>query len=245
MRIIKENSIDSTNNFVSQKCRDIEPPFIVMTDFQSGGKGQGNNQWESENGKNLLFSIVIEPKHLDVSRNFFISKITALSLFELVKSYISDVQIKWPNDILAGGRKISGILIENSLNGSRVFQSTVGIGLNVNQVEFPEMEIVPTSLKLITKTNFDREKLLNEFIEIFFEHMEYMDRREFDAIDKDYFSKLLNYDNWAEYQHENQVFKGKIVDVMDEGYLILETEDGNFQKFGFGEIKQLGISPIV
>ncbi len=236
INMLFRESLVSTNDWLSENIESIELPSVIHTNFQSGGKGQGGKKWDSEKGKNILASIIMPVQNLRADQNFFISKITALSVLESLNEYLDEAVIKWPNDILFNGMKIAGILIENKLSADQVVQTIIGMGININQTEFPKMDIEPTSLKRITSKETDLDEFLNSLLMTFLEYFELLDRNEFDLIDKYYFSHLLNFNIWAEYKFEDVPFKGIIRDVMDDGYLIMETSDGKFRKYGFGEI---------
>src|SRR5205823_6191960 len=102
---------------------------VVVTDFQTAGRGQDRIGWESEPGKNLLLSVLLKPASLDVKRIFLLSKAVSLALKDLMTEYKIESKIKWPNDIYVGEKKICGTLIENTLRGEQLQQSIVGIGL--------------------------------------------------------------------------------------------------------------------
>src|SRR5690606_36825902 len=153
MTVIKLNATASTNDYLRNLCtvQSLENYTTVTTEIQTQGKGQRGNKWISEPHKNLIFSILIKdslPKDSSVfDLNIAISTaiITALERFEIPK-----ISVKWPNDILADGKKIAGILIENSFSGQHAFFSIVGIGLNVNQTDFDGFPKA-SSLKNITQ----------------------------------------------------------------------------------------------
>ncbi len=123
---------------------------VIVAEFQSEGRGQRGNHWESAKGENLTFSIVVEPSGLQISEHFKLSMVASLCVARCVESLgIEGVEVKWPNDILVQGRKISGVLIENSLMGPNISRSIIGIGLNVRQGDFSEDTVRatnPTSL---------------------------------------------------------------------------------------------------
>ena len=133
---IKET--DSTNNLIRKMMQDENLPegFLVYTDFQTAGKGQPGNTWESEAGKNLLFSIVLYPHEIPIHEQFVLSEIASLSIKNILAKYTDGISVKWPNDIYWNDRKIAGILIENSLKKNEINYSIIGIGLNINQTIF-------------------------------------------------------------------------------------------------------------
>ena len=142
---------------------------------QTAGRGQRGNSWKSEPGKNLTFSIVLKftdnsDMMIKAIDQFVLSQITALSVVELLSRHDIQAQIKWPNDIYVDGKKISGILIENSLRGEWISHSIIGIGLNVNQRNFDVSLPNPTSIALLkdgSAPQTDLRLLLEEFMDIF------------------------------------------------------------------------------
>jgi len=168
------SSCESTNLVLNNiyKEKPLKQNTIVVTDFQTKGVGQKGNFWESENKKNLLFSIGLVDIDLLAEKQFVLSIIVSLSIVNLLKKYFSNekIQIKWPNDIYVGDKKIAGILIENSLIGNKIKNTIIGIGLNVNQVKFNSNIPNPISMKHILGKEIDVRLLLDEFI-IEFEKM--------------------------------------------------------------------------
>ena len=126
--------------------------MVVWAEYQTAGRGCGTNQWESERGKNLTFSILIHPKDLPATQQFHISMAISLAICEALEQYIGDVSIKWPNDIYWRNGKIGGILIENTLKGSIIMESIIGVGLNVNQRIFKSNAPNPVSMWQICVT---------------------------------------------------------------------------------------------
>ena len=132
------NEVSSTNDYLAQLCErnKAQEFYTVITDHQLDGKGQRGNTWESENGKNLLFSMVLYPTALEANKQFYLSMLTTISIIDALSKYTDNFCVKWPNDIYWKDKKIGGILIENELEGKYITQSIIGIGLNVNQEEF-------------------------------------------------------------------------------------------------------------
>ncbi len=130
--IIYLHEVESTNNYANQLILSdaAEEGTVVLAHYQKKGKGQHGNNWESEDEKNLLMSIIIFPGFLDAGKQFLISKVVSLALIDFLKTETEDVSIKWPNDIYVGKNKIAGILIENSVKGTNMFSAILGIGLN-------------------------------------------------------------------------------------------------------------------
>lgn len=139
-----------------------------MADFQTNGAGQFGSAWQSESGANLLVSVLLRPSFLLAGDQFMISRVTALAVLLLLRDQGLQAAVKWPNDILLGDRKVCGILIQNALAGSRIRHSVVGIGINVNQVDFPADLPAAGSMAQAAGRTFDREELLMHL----FHHLE-------------------------------------------------------------------------
>ena len=128
----------STNSYLAELCDTQTCPELtsIYTAYQSAGRGQRGNSWESEAGANLLFSFVVYPEFLEARRQFLLSQITALALQEILSLYTEDIRIKWPNDIYWKDKKLCGTLIENDLTGTHIGRSISGTGVNLNQEQF-------------------------------------------------------------------------------------------------------------
>ena len=224
--IISLDSVDSTNSYLKRLILDKNSfleGITVVTKNQTSGRGQMGNIWLSEEGKNLTFSVALKPK-LKVDDQFLISKVVSLGIVEfLIDLGIDKVKIKWPNDIYVDRLKIAGILIENSLKGSSIESSILGIGVNINQVEFSDGVKSATSLKLIKKTIFDLDDLLNKLL--FFIEKKYLMLRNsnISAINADYERQLYRLNEVHQFQINNKIIKAKIVGVTKQGKLKLDS----------------------
>jgi len=141
--------INSTNDYLKTHP-DID---AVRTDFQTAGRGQMGNGWESEKGKNILLSVRLNPKNLPAEQQWKMCLTASVVLWQTVADHIDDPQqlcIKWPNDLYYKDQKLAGMLIENTLRGNWIESSIVGIGLNINQEKWVGNAPNPTSLKCIT-----------------------------------------------------------------------------------------------
>ena len=121
---------------------------MVSVDYQYAGKGQGDHQWHSRPGENLLMSLLLFPAFLSASDQFYLSRVASLALIDTLKTLKLAPLIKWPNDILVNRRKLAGILIENGITGNKLSHSIIGIGMNLNQTEFPDFPLKATSVAL-------------------------------------------------------------------------------------------------
>ncbi|MDL2227393.1 biotin--[acetyl-CoA-carboxylase] ligase [Odoribacter sp. OttesenSCG-928-L07] len=167
MKTISYQTIDSTN-IEAQRLLDSgeDLPFVVVAEEQTHGKGRGEHVWETESGKNLTCSFVVKP-YVEPQYQYLITVATSLAILDLLSQYLStenQIKIKWPNDIFVDDNKICGILIANRISGNEIKSSIIGIGVNVNQIDFPVNLPNATSLKKITNKEFDINELLSELI---------------------------------------------------------------------------------
>ncbi|HLT53117.1 MAG TPA: biotin--[acetyl-CoA-carboxylase] ligase, partial [Flavobacteriaceae bacterium] len=171
MRIIKLNAIDSTNTYLRQlsSASALEDYTIVSTQLQTQGRGQRGTIWESQDSKNLMFSVYKSMSFVEFSNAFCISMVTALSLVKTLKQFgVPKPMIKWPNDILSENKKVCGILIENIVTQNTLKATIIGIGLNVNQTEFPNLPQA-SSMLLQTGKVFSQDEILLAIVQ----HMKY------------------------------------------------------------------------
>ena len=162
---IRLERVDSSNNYARELVRAKLPieGTLIVADEQTDGRGQRSNSWVTEPKTNLTCSYILRPAFLAAKDQFMLSAAVALAVYETVSAFLpqNDVRIKWPNDILVDGRKIAGILIENSLRGSNIDYSIVGVGLNVNQTDFPK-ELKATSISVLSETETVLEEVLDQ-----------------------------------------------------------------------------------
>lgn len=142
------DTIDSTNSQAARELETAPEGSVWIADFQTAGRGQRGNRWESGKGENLTFSILLRPEFLHPAKQFLISQVCALGVSRYLKDKGLPAKIKWPNDIYIGDRKICGMLIENSLRSDKLSVSIAGIGLNLNQTHFASDAPNPTSMLL-------------------------------------------------------------------------------------------------
>jgi BirA family biotin operon repressor/biotin-[acetyl-CoA-carboxylase] ligase len=229
----------STNETLTALCSHgpVADFTVIQADFQTAGKGQRGNHWEAEPGKNLLFSFVFHPVFMEARRQFLLSKMVALAMKETLDQVADGFRVKWPNDIYWRDRKVCGILIENVLDGSHVEQCIVGIGLNVNQLEFKSDAPNPSSLRQITGQEWDRSALLNDFMNRVQRYYGQLLRGEADDITQRYFLALYRTDDHYPYSDKGGPFMGRIRQVEDDGHLIMQDEAGTLRRYTFKEVK--------
>lgn len=198
----------------------IEDHAVIWTDYQLAGKGQRGRVWSAQASENMLISIVLK-QEIPVQMAFYLNKLVAICLYDLIDTLtVSNLNIKWPNDILVGKRKICGILIENSIQGQKINQSIIGIGLNVNQTTFPPFDREATSLKMELDRNFEIKELIIQFLEILKKRW-IMLLQDVQNIDVIYHQRLYGRDRELNYLIEGKKVSATINKIDDNGQLHL------------------------
>lgn len=208
---------------------------LVITDNQTAGKGQRGNVWEAEPRQNLTFSLILKPGFLAVSKQFYLNVVICLALKDYLTEKISStVYIKWPNDILVHEKKISGVLIENQLQGQVIVNSVVGIGLNMNQKKFASESA--TSLALVTGAE---QGLADELVSIL-SHIEgrYLRLRagEHNRLMEEYLASLYRRHEKHKFASKGKIFDGEILDLDEWGKLRIRIDD-EVRAFGVKEVR--------
>ncbi len=231
------DSLHSTQGFLKNSFEEsLSEWTIIAAKEQTNGKGQGQNVWESEKDMNLTFSILLYPNFLKARDQFIVTQILSLGIYDFLTRYLSNVFIKWPNDIYVGNNKICGILVQNQIIGIEYSTAFCGIGLNVNQTQF-SFAPNPTSLKLELDKSFDLDILLEEVLDCIRIRYEQLENNLIADYKKEYMEKLLFYKVWSKYLYcDTEIMEAKIKDVDDFGRLILENRGG---KEIIADLKQL------
>lgn len=235
--IINLTECDSTNAYLQNKIsgNDTAEGLVISTLFQTKGRGQLSNVWESERSKNLLCSILLRPETLPVKQQFLISQAISVAIVEVLNTYSDGFKIKWPNDIYYKEFKIAGILIENNLSSGGIGSCIIGIGLNVNQTEFHSDAPNPISLKNILGHSVNILKLLDEILSAFnlVYTLVYSDVK---MLRERYFDLLLFNGEERIYSDASGNFIGKIIDVEGDGHLLVLDSTNNIRRYAFKEI---------
>lgn len=236
--IIELSEIDSTNNYAMRLIDEgmAEHGMIVRADFQTKGKGQLANLWLAEESKNLLISAIIDTREFAIEKQFFLNAATCLSVAEmLMTNYnIPHVSIKWPNDIYAGDKKIAGILIENSLRGSQWTNAVVGIGLNVNQAVFSDLNRA-TSMFNQTQEKQKVKSVLKNLLKILNKHFLKIGNNE-DALFEAFNQNLYKVNKEIAFTKKNELYKGIVKGVNAFGELEVEVA-GKLKRYRLKEIE--------
>jgi BirA family biotin operon repressor/biotin-[acetyl-CoA-carboxylase] ligase len=232
--------VDSTNRHMSEKARKqkLEHGDVIITHNQTRGKGLGQNDWMSEEGKNITMSVYWRHQGLSAEKPFYVTIFTALGLCDFLNSYTDRISIKWPNDILHEERKLCGILIENSITGALVSSSIVGIGLNVNQKTFASHLPNPTSLSLICNRTFNIEHLLYRLLDCLDKRYHQFEKQEYSNMKSEYLKKLFLFNEYREFNSIHGKITGKITNVLDSGELVFHKKNESSPLlFSFKEIE--------
>lgn len=242
--LIKLKQVDSTNNYATahMSINNWNEGTVVMADEQINGRGQMKNTWESEPGANLLLSIVLYPDFLPVQYQFLLSKVVTLGLHELLSAIADDVKIKWPNDLYIGTKKVAGILIENSIMGHTLSSSVIGVGLNVNQLEFKSDAPNPVSMRHFTGKKLEHEKISSELfnaIDFWYCKLRTTEEKSILEIDAKFEQNLYRKDIVASYKDSSGVYNGVLKGVNEIGQLMVQAESGELRAYHFKEVEFL------
>lgn len=254
MNIIRLKQTPSTNSAM-KAMEGLEHGTVVVADRQTSGRGQRGNSWEAEPGKNLTFSLLLEPQNIEARSQFAISRAVALAVADCLAHWLrrDDLKVKWPNDIYVGDLKICGILIENTLEGTRIARSVAGIGINVNQREFRSDAPNPVSMRQIAGVDFDLEMLLEDVVNTILAYFAAEDGSSGKASEREYMERLWHADGFYPFAQGNTridgtpinpadspaIFEAKIVDIDGMGLLTLQRRDGTLSTHAFKEISFL------
>jgi len=239
-RIIYLESVDSTNSYLSEICMDgkIKEELAVVADYQEFGRGQAKRRWVSDRGENLLMSILLFPAFLSASRVFHLSRVCSLAVHDLLHGLGVTSSIKWPNDILTGRGKITGMLIENGITGDRVSRTIMGIGLNINQGIFPPFPVPATSLLTETGKVHRPREVAVQMVEAVISRYLQLQQGETGKLERDYLDRMYLLGLRARFSAGGGEFTGTIRGVSHSGELLLER-GGKLLTFGFGQVSYL------
>ena len=231
MEIIKLIDIASTNDYLLGLNTDRD--ICVVADYQSAGKGMGSNTWESEPGKNLLFSILVHPTWLPVRQQYLLSMAEAVAIVEVLGE---GYEIKWPNDIYFGNRKLSGTRIDVNLHGGKLRDVIIGTGININQEVFLSDAPNPVSLKNITGKEHDCDSLLQNILERFAYYYNKVQTATQDIVHL-YHEHLYRRTGFHCYSDKDGTFQAEIVRVAENGIITLRRNDGALSQYEFKELR--------
>lgn len=237
MEIITLDATTSTNEYLlSQNTQDN---LCVVTDYQSAGKGMGENVWESERGKNLLFSLLVHPLWLGIQKQYLMSMVQAVSLWEALSDYVENptlLTIKWPNDIYYKDCKLSGTRIDLNLQGMKIQDMVIGTGVNVNQLQFTGTAPNPVSLSQISGLTYSLSQILSSIIDAFERNYALLRSGAEQYIIRCYHEHLYRRVGMYRYRDIHGEFQAEMVGVASNGILTLRRADGTLSKYEFKEL---------
>ncbi|MBC7912708.1 MAG: biotin--[acetyl-CoA-carboxylase] ligase [Pyrinomonadaceae bacterium] len=231
--------VDSTNDYLKNllsKSAPLPEGTVILAEEQFAGRGQVNNAWLSDPGKNLTFSLLLTPSFLDPEKQFLLNKVISIAINDtLVQIIGADVKIKWPNDIYFKDKKLGGVLIENILRGNKWKYAVVGIGLNINQIEFTSSVKNVTSIKKILHKDYDKASLLNHLCTAIEKYYLQLRSGNSEWLDNQYLQNLYRINEWHSFTIDGHVIDGKITGVNKNGMLELFSQDKT-RTYSFKEI---------
>lgn len=235
------DTVTSTNSYMQSVAAELHHGAVVAAHTQSSGRGQRGNSWEAEPGANITMSIFLKPSKLQIESAFLVSEAVAVAVANVVSRHLMEagcagkVAIKWPNDIYVDNKKIAGILIENSLHGSRVSRVIVGLGLNVNQTKFTSPAPNPVSLAQLTGSHYSVADLTAEVAAEILTITAHYDSF---ANQLEYTSMLWRGSGIHPFEDAltGQRFKASVDDVLPNGHIVLRRTDGHRLTYAFKEV---------
>lgn len=242
-------TVDSTNLFVREILSDESsggvtsagsslPGFtLVVADDQTKGRGQKGNSWETEAGKNIIFSLLCHPAFIHPAHQFLLSQSMAVAVQQTLSEYVNGVEVKWPNDIYVGDKKISGTLIECDLQGKHISNCIIGVGININQTAFRSDAPNPTSLRLLTGKEHDREQILSGIIGRFQQMYDMLRQGDEATIRTSYMKNLYRREGMHCYADARGEFMAEVAGIEPTGHLLLRFDSGNVVRYEFKDVK--------
>ena len=234
------DSLNSTNETLGHLSKKIELQngFYITTDFQISGKCQNKDKWDSNPKENLLISIFLN-LDLNIENSFMLNQLASLAVLDTLRKFLEQkIEIKWPNDVFVNNKKISGILINNTVKGGIIKSSVIGIGINVNQTNFNE-KYVATSMKLLNKKDFK----LNEIEKMLMKNIK---KQSMILLEKKISLLSIRYNNHLYGKNLDSLFiinkkriYAKIIEVDQNGKIKLMFGDSEVNEFSQDEVKLL------
>ncbi|MFY0688801.1 MAG: biotin--[acetyl-CoA-carboxylase] ligase [Cyclobacteriaceae bacterium] len=217
----------STNDELTQMVKKESLPegTLIYTDHQVSGRGQRGNSWNSSPQLNVLTSFLVKPYFLPPGKQFYLTMVIGMAVYDALKELgLGNVKIKWPNDIYVGDLKIAGVLVEASISGSLMENVVIGLGLNVNQMDFGQLNA--TSVKLETGHHYHRNEVLEQILICFEKWYLLLKAKRHDEISHAYHEKLMWIGETRTFKAGN-IFKGVIQGVDQQGRLIISHDGAN------------------
>lgn len=234
-------TLESTNDTAAQMAKEGAPEgSVVVAEEQTAGRGRFNRAWLSGKGKGLWFSIILRPK-VEAQRLSQLTIVMAVAIGETLEElYGIKPGIKWPNDLLLGGKKLSGILSEGLLEQGEIAHAIIGIGINIEppvDIDNPVLKgVEPAYLEMATDGKVDKDELLKELLKRIKKWYQIWHKDGFDQIRTRWMENSVTIGNQVEVSNFKEVFAGKAVDIGEDGALVVEGADGQLRSFNSGEV---------
>ncbi|MGB0974019.1 MAG: biotin--[acetyl-CoA-carboxylase] ligase [Flavobacteriaceae bacterium] len=239
---MKLHTVPSTNDYLKELSgqQTLDDFTVVFAEHQTKGKGQLGTVWESNKSENLTFSVFVDTSFIDLQRHFYLNCAVSIAVLRVLQKYmLPQLSVKWPNDILSGCKKLSGILIENSVKSSVKTHSIIGIGVNVNQTKF-NSEYRASSLKSILGKEINLEELLILIVAELQTQIAILRQAQYDSLHAVYETHLFRKNKPSTFENiEGVRFSGFIKNVTSTGELQVLVEDDVLKQFKLKEVKLL------
>ena len=224
--LVTLKEVDSTNNFLKNLLSNSKPVpegTVIMAERQYAGRGQHQNTWHAQPGKNLTFSLLLKPSFIAPLQQFDLTRAISLGVYDALYPLLGEaLKIKWPNDIYFADRKLGGMLIENMIQGGQIRNAVIGIGLNINQDNYPVSAGLAISVRQILQRDYDLKDILSQICK----HIEgwYLQLRggNIATVRNNYNNRLYRLNEEAVYASNKLPFRGTIKGVTEQGLLMVE-----------------------
>lgn len=233
------DNLTSTNSHAIHllSAEKLSEGTIIQAGFQSAGRGQPGNAWESTKDKNLLMSIILYPEEINPDNQFLVSMSVSLGICDYLDQVLTGVSVKWPNDIYVNDDKIAGTLIESSTMGNKVVYMVAGIGLNVNQEIFRSNAPNPVSMKMLTGKEYPLDDVLAGLCRSIDKWYGILKDGNLRKILKEYNSRLYRLNKWSSYRDNKGGFTGRIKSSGVDGRITMEKKDAGRMQYYFKEVE--------
>ncbi len=240
--VIHLDTTPSTNDYLKQLCdkQSVLDGTVVYTTSQTAGRGQQGNTWQMEQNTGLALSYFLKPNFLPIEKQFYLSMAVSLAVREFCEHYTDqEVAIKWPNDILVNQKKVAGILIENTIQGSKIAQTVVGVGINVKQQKFPSDLAHATSLAIEgdqEHTDFNIKSMLAVMSAYLEKYYLQLRQTNYQFLSKAYTTSLWRYHQTQDFYKGEQLLRGEITGIYKDGRIEIDI-NGKLQRYAMQEVK--------
>lgn len=235
-KLIILDMVDSTNNYAMgmiEKGEAISGNAVLAME-QTQGKGTRGKHWKATPGENILLSIIVEMQCQPVSRQFELIVAVALGVYDFIEKHINEkISIKWPNDLFINDSKAGGILIENKIKGTLWQWAVIGIGINVNQMDFQDLDKAANSFANVSGEKYDVIVLGGELVGFVLERIEEMKTVPFEKMLEEYNSHLWSRGKKVKLKKGDEIFEMRVLEVSEDGELVVEGDI----RFRFGEVE--------